>query len=76
MWFLLMLQCLVKKPFSSSTISLIGHQNIDHVTILIHRSPEVVELAADLDEDLVDEPDVTESSLFAPKISSIVNTEL
>ena len=37
-----------EKPFSSSTITVVGHQNIDHVNILIHRSPEVEELAVDL----------------------------
>ena len=52
-WFLLMLQGLGKKLFGRSTISLPGHQNIDHVTILVHCSTEVVELATDLDEDLV-----------------------
>ena len=71
-WFVLMLQGLRKIPFSSSTISIAGHQNIDQATILIQRPPEVVELEADLDEDLVDEPDVSESSLFPPEISSII----
>ena len=75
-WFLLTPQGLAKKPFSRSTITVVAQQNIDHVSILIRRSEEVVELAADLDEDLVDEPEVTEPSLFPPKISSIGGTEI
>lgn len=74
-WLRLMLQGLAKNPSSRSTMPLAGHQTIDHVTILIPLSPEGVERAADLDEDLVDEPDVSESSLFTPKSSSTGRTE-
>lgn len=70
-----MLQGLAKKTFSRSTISLLSRQNIDQVTILIHRSPEVVELAADLDKDLIHIPDIAQPAMPTVHVPSKGGTE-
>ena len=74
-WFLLTIQGLAEKPFGRSTTSHPSHQNIDHVTILIHRSPEVVELPEDLDEDLIHMSDVAQPTLPTAQVPSEGGTE-
>jgi hypothetical protein len=37
-------------------------KNVDHVAVLIHRTPQVLALAVDHHEDLVQEPGVAEST--------------
>jgi hypothetical protein len=49
-------------------------QNIDNITILIHGMPKT--LLPDSNEELVQKPDITEASLFPPKLSGIVGSEL
>ena len=60
----LMLQGSTKEALSGSTISTLGNQNIDHVSILIDGPPKIEALTLDGDEEFIDVPDVTESSLF------------
>ncbi len=72
----LMLQHLTKEARSRSTISTLGDQNINHVSILIDGSPQIEVLSSDSDEEFIDVPDVTEPSLLPPQISSIGRTEL
>ena len=74
-WFILMLQGLAKEPFGGSAIPLPDQQNIGHVPILIHRSPEVAELAADLDADLIHMQDVVQLVLPATQVPSKGGTE-
>ena len=72
----LMFQHLTKESRSRSTISALGNQNVDHVSILIDGAPQKEVLTSDSDEEFIDVPDVTEPSLLPPQISSIGRTEL
>ena len=63
--FPLMLQRPKKKAFSGSAISPPRHQNINQVSVLIHRSPQIVRLSPDRDKQFVSEPDVAGSSLLS-----------
>ena len=62
----LLFQGLTKEAFSSSTISALGDQNIDHVSILIDGSPQIEVLALDGDEEFIDVPDIAEPALLLP----------
>ena len=64
-----MLQGLAKETFGRSTTPILGHRSIDHVTIPLHRSPEVAELAGDLKEDLIQMPDIAQPALSAPLVA-------
>jgi len=72
----LMLQHFTKEARSGSTISTWGDQNIDHVSILIDRSPQIEVLPSDSNEEFIDVPDVAESSLFPTQSSGVGRTEL
>ena len=52
------------------------HENIDHVTVLIHCSPEILALPVDRHEDLVQEPRISESTLSALQSPRVIGTEL
>ena len=52
------------------------YEDIDHVTVLVNRAPEILALAVDRHEDLVQEPRVSESTLTSPQLPSVVRTEL
>ncbi len=67
----LMFQHLTKEAFSGSTISTLGDQNIDHVSILIDGSPKIAALTLDGDEEFIDVPDVAESALFPTQSAGI-----
>ena len=71
----LVLQHFAEEAFGGFAISPARHQNVDHVSILIHRSPQIVSLALDRDEELVNVPDVPESALFSSNCSSVSRTE-
>ncbi len=75
-WFSLVLQRLTKEPLSSSVISLLGHQNIDHVPVLIDRSPQITTLTSDRQEQFVNIPDVAQSSLLSSQRAGIVGAKL
>ncbi len=75
-WLSLMLQHLTEEARSRSTISALGDQNIDHVSILTDGSPQIEVLALDSDEEFIDVPDVAEPPLLPSQISSISQTEL
>ncbi len=60
----LALQHLAKETLSRPPVSFLRHQYIDHVTILIHCSPKVVQFPVDLDEDFVHEPVIAKSASF------------
>jgi len=70
-----MFQGLTKETFSGSTISTLGNQNIDHVSILIDGPPKIEALTLDREE-FIDVPDVAEPPLLPPQISSIGRAEL
>tara|TARA_B100001013_G_C24516324_1_gene405089 strand:- start:92 stop:442 length:351 start_codon:yes stop_codon:yes gene_type:complete len=66
----------VEEAFGGFAISPERHQNIDHVSILIHRSPQIVSLAPDRDKELVNMPDVAQASLLPAHTPSIVGAKL
>ena len=54
---------LTKETLCRSTIATSLHENIDHVTILIDGTPQILLPATDLHEDLVEMPRVAEARL-------------
>ena len=72
----LMFQYFTKEAFSGSTVSSLRYQNIDDVPMLIDCPPQVVALAPDRYEQLIDVPDVPVPSLFATKRSGIGGSKL
>ena len=50
-------------------------QNIDDITVLIHRTPKIMLLAIDFHEDFVQIPGITEASLFLLQAPCIVGSE-
>jgi len=71
----LMFQGPTKEAFSGSTISTLGNQNIDHVSILIDGPPKIEALTLEGDEEFIQVPDVAQSSLFVPQSSRIGRSE-
>jgi hypothetical protein len=65
-----------KEPFGGALIAARLHQDVDHVAVLIHRTPEILLLAVDSNEDLVQVPNIAEAALAPLQLSSIVRTEL
>jgi len=51
-------------------------QSIDHVPILIHRSPQIESLPSQRDEEFINMPDITQSTLFLAELSGVVGSEL
>ena len=72
----LLFQGLTKEAFSGATISALGDQNIDYVSILIDGSPQIEVLALDGDEEFIDMPEIAEPTLFLPQLACIGRTKL
>jgi hypothetical protein len=51
-------------------------EDVDHVAVLIHRTPEILPLAVDCHEDFVQEPRIPETVLPSFQFSRIFRTEL
>jgi hypothetical protein len=51
------------------------NQNVDHVAVLIHGAPEILLLAVDSNEDLVQMPVVTQPSLASLQFPGIIRAE-
>ena len=51
-------------------------EDVDQVTVLIHRAPEILALTVDRHEDFVQEPRISESTLSSPQLASVVGAEL
>lgn len=66
----------LKEPLGGALIPARLNQDVDHVTVWIHGPPEILLLAVDSDEDLIQVPAVAEAALAALQLSSIVRTEL
>ncbi len=70
-----MFQGPAKEAFSGSTISTLGNQNIDHVSILIDGPPKIEALTLDRDEEFIDVPDVAEPPLLPTQSSGVGRSE-
>jgi len=69
-------QDLAKEALSGSLVSVACDQNIEDLAILVYRSPKIMALAADRDEQLVHLPDVTETALSPPQGAGIPGSKL
>lgn len=69
-------QQLAKEAFGCSPISSRLHEDVDHVAVLVDGAPQVLKLALDGDEDLVEIPDVTESAPLTPQAAGILAAKL
>jgi hypothetical protein len=65
-----------KESFRGALITVRLHQDIDHVAILIHGTPEILLLAVDSYEDFVQMPSITQAALTPRQLSGIVRTEV
>src|SRR5438552_17349849 len=65
-----------KESFRGALITARLNQDVDHVAVLIHGTPEILLLAVDSNEDLVQVPSIAEAALTPPQFSGIVRTEL
>ena len=52
------------------------YEDVDQITVLIHRAPEILALTVDRHEDLVQEPRISESTLSSLQLPSVVGAEL
>jgi hypothetical protein len=64
-----------KELFGSALIAVRLNQDVDHVAVLIHGTPEILLLAVDSNEDLVQVPHIAEATLTPLQFSGIVGTE-
>ena len=70
------LQEFAKEEFRCTTVTPRLHEDIDHVTILIHSPPQILPLTVDGDENLVQEPGISESTLASFQTPGILESEL
>ena len=52
------------------------YEDVDQITVLIHRAPERLALTVDRHEDFIQEPRLSESTLSALQLPSVVGAEL
>ena len=65
-----------KESFCGVLITMPLDQDIDHVAVLIHGAPQILLLAVDSNEDLVQVPVIAESTLSSLQFRSVARTEL
>ena len=46
------------------------HENVDYIAVLIQRTPEILALTVDRDEDFVQEPGVAETTMTRIRVGS------
>ena len=51
------------------------YEDVDQITVLIHRAPEILALTVDRHEDFIQEPRLSESTLLALQLPSVVGAE-
>jgi hypothetical protein len=66
----------LEKPFSRYTIAFGLQIHIQHFTVLVYRSPQVMLLAVDFDEYFIDVEGVTKSSVLSLQSAGINGTEV
>src|SRR5215471_18819502 len=64
-----------KESLCGAPITIRLDQNVDHVAVLIHGTPQIPLLAVDSNEDLIQVPVVTQPSLSSLQCPSIIETE-
>jgi hypothetical protein len=69
-------QELSEEPSRRLLVATFLDKNVNHLTVLINCAPKVLESTADLHEDLVQMPNVTDSPIAPAKPSGIFSTEL
>ena len=65
-----------KEPLCSASITSRLHQNVDYVAILVDGTPDILQLAVDSNEDLVQMPAVAEPALSSLQLADIICGEL
>jgi len=75
-WATLTLQQLTKEAFGSTSVATSLDEDIDHVTILINGTPEIVTPTLDGDEHLVQVPRIAEATLSALQRTRVLRAEL
>ena len=68
-------QQLPEEPHRSATIPPRLHQGIEGVTVLVHRTPEILLVAVERDEEFVEMPRITLLTAPAPERTGIARTE-
>ena len=61
--------------FHGALIAMRGNQDVDHVAVWIHGTPEILLLAVNSNEHLVQVPHIAEATLTPLQFSGIVGTE-
>ena len=51
------------------------YEDVDQITVLIHRAPEILALTVDRHDDFIQEPRISESTLSALQLPSVVGAE-
>ena len=69
-------QNLAQEALGSFPVSVACDQDIEDITILVHRSPKIMAFAADRNEQLVHVPYVTEATLSPPQSPSVLRSKL
>ena len=70
------LQELAKDTLRPTPIARGPHQDLDHVAVLIHGTPQILPLSVDAHEHFVPEPRVTETTLRYLESPCVFRTEL
>ena len=72
---LLPLQELAKEALRRATVTPGLDEDVDHITVLINRTPEILPLAVDRDEDFVQEPRIAETTLTSFQFPCVLRAE-
>src|SRR3954454_4980423 len=65
-----------KESFGGALIAARLNQDVDHIAVLIHRSPEIVLLSINSNKNFVQMPGVAEATLTPLQTSGIARAEL
>ena len=65
-----------KESFCGALVTVRLNQDVDHVAVLIHGTPEILLLAVDSNEDFVQVPNIAEPALTPLQFSGIFRAEL
>ena len=65
-----------KESFRGALITVRLNQDVDHVAVLVHGTPQILLLAVDSNQDFVQVPNITKAALPPFQFSGIFRTEL